>query len=139
MHGGLPPSNTFPFTSFNCGLLPLDDEAGSKSPAAAGDAASAEQQQAVLMIDDPHVVAAAQQYNMQAQVRPQQPRLAALLEPTIHRWQLASGNLSNHLHQQQHDGTDLAGWHTPFACLHHQQHQHQQHQPFMSDYCLVTS
>lgn len=79
MHGGLPPSNTFPFTSFHCGLLPLDDEAAGKAPAAAGDAVPAEQQQTVLTIDDPHVVAAAQQYNMQAQVRPQQPKSAPLL------------------------------------------------------------
>lgn len=48
MHGGLPPANTFPFTSFTCGLLPLSDASNSSSsssntinqaPAGAGAAA----------------------------------------------------------------------------------------------------
>jgi hypothetical protein len=88
MHGGLPPSNTFPFTSFHCGLLPLGDhEAAGKPPAAAaGDAASAQQQQNVLTIDDPHAVAAAQQYNMQAQVCPQQPIQLRACPQSGHLW-----------------------------------------------------
>jgi hypothetical protein len=63
MHGGLPPSNTFPFTWFHTGLLPLEYA----STAAGQEEVNA--QEAVLKIDDPQLVSAAQQYNMQALVR----------------------------------------------------------------------
>jgi hypothetical protein len=63
MHGGLPPSNTFPFTWFHTGLLPLED-----ASTAAGQH-QVKEQEAVLKIDDPQLVSTAQQYNMQALVR----------------------------------------------------------------------
>lgn len=63
MHGGLPPSNTFPFTWFHTGLLPLGN---SSSAAVEGKADASED---VLNIEDPQLVSVAQQYNMQAQVR----------------------------------------------------------------------
>jgi hypothetical protein len=53
MHGGLPPSDSFPFSYFNAGM------------SAAGHGPT----DAELQIAEPQLVAAAQQYNMNAQVR----------------------------------------------------------------------
>jgi hypothetical protein len=80
MHGGLPPSNTFPFTWFHAGLLPLgEDEADAAAGAAAAAAAAPDgtttntataQHADSMRVEDPHLVSTAQQYNMQAQVNP---------------------------------------------------------------------
>jgi hypothetical protein len=69
MHGGLPPSNTFPFTSFHAGLLQL--AAGDPAATAAAPAQDKGDAHATVMkIDDPLLVATAQQYNMHAHVGP---------------------------------------------------------------------
>lgn len=66
MHGGLPPSNTFPFTWFHSGLLPLPSDT---TGCAAGVTGAASAHATVMKVEDPQLVSAAQQYNMHAQVR----------------------------------------------------------------------
>lgn len=67
MHGGLPPSNTFPFTWFQSGLLPLPSD--TTTGFAADNTSTASAHATVMKVDDPQLVSAAQQYNMHAQVR----------------------------------------------------------------------
>lgn len=80
MHGGLPPSNTFPFTSFHAGLLQL--AAGDPAATAAAPAQDKGDAHATVMkIDDPLLVATAQQYNMHAHVGPNPCSLVKPLPP----------------------------------------------------------
>jgi hypothetical protein len=74
MHGGLPPSDSFPFSYFNAGM------------SAAGHGPT----DAELQIAEPQLVAAAQQYNMNAQVR-------------AWEWDSSSGTPAG-AQQQQHCG-----------------------------------
>lgn len=116
MHGGLPPSNTFPFTWFHAGLLPLADGADATAGAAAAALAadwtpnSTAQHADSMRIEDAHLVSTAQQYNMQAQVHaPISHRFVCqlwvmqtpVLPPHTERLLTGSG------HQQQH-----------YACAH---------------------
>lgn len=68
MHGGLPPSDSFPFSFFTAGIT----------------AAAEGMPQDELHITDPKLVAAAQQYNMHAQVgRPPAHTAKLVMHPLL--------------------------------------------------------
>lgn len=86
MHGGLPPANSFPFTSLGAGVAP---------PSGAGASSS-------LDVADPALVAAAQQYNMQP--RGYGPLIAWAAEITADLHRPAALQPQPPLQQQQQPG-----------------------------------
>eukprot|EP00879_Flechtneria_rotunda_P018602 GHRR01019520.1.p1 GENE.GHRR01019520.1~~GHRR01019520.1.p1 ORF type:complete len:239 (+),score=101.08 GHRR01019520.1:268-984(+) len=105
MHGGLPPSDTFPFATIECRLSAAASTRSSSSSggstgaadkAAAADAITAVMDPDMLVVCNPELVAAAQQYNMHLKGYPPLQALAHQLVCQLHQpATLAAVNSSN--------------------------------------------